>query len=127
MGGLLPGGWTELMRRNRALAIAGREVLCRTLGVEPPAPAEMLGSLATICLPALPPEASARLGARSTRYGNPLQDALLERWKIQVPVWGLAGKPYRTLRIAAQMYNTIQQYEYLAQALKAELAAELKP
>lgn len=127
MGSLLPGGWPDAMRQNRALAIAGREVLCRALGVEPPAPPEMIGSLGTICLPVLPPDAAARLATRPTKYGNPLQDALLARWKIQVPVWGLAGKPYRTLRIAAQLYNSIQQYEYLAQALRAELAAELRP
>lgn len=126
MGGLLPGGWTDLMRQNRALAIAGRDALCRTLGVPPPAPPQLLGSLATICLPPLPPDVAARLAARPPKYGNPLQDALLARWRIQVPVWGLAGQPYRILRIAAQIYNTIEQYEYLARALKEELSAELR-
>nr|MCU0553115.1 hypothetical protein [Leptolyngbya sp. Prado105] len=47
----------------------------------------------------------------------PLQDALWEVFKIEVPVipWPDASK--RMLRISAQFYNSLPQYEYLAKAL----------
>src|SRR5574341_1089627 len=46
VGSLLPGGWPELMARNRALAIEARELVCNMLGVVPPCPDEMVGALA---------------------------------------------------------------------------------
>ena len=43
LGGLLPGGWPELMATNRALALKARAAICETLGVPAPAPESMLG------------------------------------------------------------------------------------
>jgi isopenicillin-N epimerase len=48
VGSLLPGGWTEVMRRNRALALAGRKTLCQALRIPPPCPDELIGSLAAL-------------------------------------------------------------------------------
>ena len=121
---LVPGGWPEVMRRNHDLCLVGRRLLCDAIGMEPPAPESMIGSIATMVLPPHPPEMRQRLAARPTRYHDALQDALIARHRVQVPVWGLAGKPDRFLRISAQLYNSIDQYAHLATALKAELAAE---
>jgi hypothetical protein len=52
MGGLLPGGWPELMRHNRSLTLQARDILCAALGRDPPAPNDMIGSMASIPLPA---------------------------------------------------------------------------
>lgn len=123
MGALLPGGWDELIRRNHALARAGRDLLCRELGVSPAVPDEMVGCISTIPLPAMSAEAAARLAQRPTAYHDALQDRLISRWRIQVPVWSVAGKT-RVFRISAQVYNTLDQYAYLAHALKVELAEE---
>ena len=38
MGGLLPGGWPELMARNRTLALQARDLLCTDFGLEPACP-----------------------------------------------------------------------------------------
>src|SRR5213594_4308970 len=38
LGSLLPGGWSELMERNHALAVRGRKLLCDALRVSEPAP-----------------------------------------------------------------------------------------
>ena len=104
---LLPGGFPALMRRNRALALEARALLCKTLGIEEPAPESMIGSLATIPLPDGPAE--------------PLQRALWEKRRIEVPVWSFPSVPRRILRVSAQAYNSIDDYAALAGALPSML------
>lgn len=123
---MVPGGWTEIMRRNHEMAVRGRDIVCAELGITPAAPREMLGSIVTMILPAHEPERLARVRARPSAYHDALQDALIRNHRIQVPVWGLAGKPERFVRISAQVYNSEEQYVYLAKALKAELEAEAR-
>ncbi|CAG0969040.1 isopenicillin-N epimerase [Phycisphaerales bacterium] len=123
MGGIV-SGWPEVMSRNHDLCVRARAMLCEAWGVAPPAPQGMIGSIATIILPSHDAARRERLMKRPTKYHDALQDALLNRWKIQVPVWGLANKPERFLRISSQLYNSWEQYEYLAEAVKAELEIE---
>jgi isopenicillin-N epimerase len=124
MGGLVPGGWPAIMRQNREMALQARDLICHEVGMIPPAPNSMIGSICTMILPPHPPEVHARLMQRPSKQHDALWDALCERHRIQVPVWGLAGKPDRFVRIACQIYNTLEQYGYLARALKEELAKE---
>jgi isopenicillin-N epimerase len=107
VGGLLPGGWPELMERNHALALAGRDRLCAALGIGAPAPDSMLGSLATVPLP--------------DGFDQALMDELWTRDAIEVPVFAWPAAPRRCIRISAQLYNTIAQMEHLAGALRARL------
>lgn len=111
MGSLLAGGWPELMARNHDLVLAGRQILLDKLDLPLPCPDEMVGSMAVIPLPDEKSDAVAKGGI------VPLQDALWEVFKIEVPVipWPDASK--RMLRISAQFYNSLPQYEYLAKAL----------
>ncbi len=128
----LASGWPEVQGRNRDLCLKGRDILCNALNIEPPAPASMIGSIATLILPPHTQDLAARLARRPTKYHDALQDALLTKWAIQVPVWGIPARrgvppdPRRFIRISAQLYNTQEQYHYLAQALKAELELETK-
>lgn len=103
MGSLLPGGWEELRAQNRAKAISARTRLCEMLNVVPPCPDEMIGALATVPLP-------------DGSYIE-LQDALLEKFKIEVPIVPFPQAPQRLVRISAQIYNTTEQYEYLGKSL----------
>jgi isopenicillin-N epimerase len=114
---LLPGGWDELRRRNRQLALDARDLLCNALGAEPPAPDDMIGTMACVRLPDRTPAESAL----TTKYHDPLQDALIARHRIQVPIIPFPAAPTRYVRVSANMYNTMEQYEYLAGALKSEL------
>ncbi|MCU0544485.1 MAG: aminotransferase class V-fold PLP-dependent enzyme [Oscillatoriaceae cyanobacterium Prado104] len=111
MGSLLAGGWPELMAKNHDLALAGRQILLEKLDLPLPCPAEMVGSMAVVPLPDDNSDTVAKGGI------SPLQDALWEVFKIEVPVipWPDASK--RMVRISAQFYNTLPQYEYLAKAL----------
>lgn len=111
LASLVEGGWPEVMRRNHELALRGRDVLCETLGIAPPAPDDMLGSMAALPLPT---GSSATL---PMLYGDPLQDALLFEDRIEVPINRWPAPPQRVLRISAQLYNTIDDYLALTGAL----------
>jgi isopenicillin-N epimerase len=124
MGAMVEGGWTGLMRHNRELCLKGRDIICKRLGIQPAAPDDLIGSICTMILPRHPPELRARLATRPTKYHDALWDRLLEKWRIQVPVWTVAQTGHRTCRISAQLYNSLEQYEYLANALASELEAE---
>lgn len=114
LGSLLPGGWPELRAENRAKVLAGREAIGERLGIPPPAPPEMIGSLGTLPLPGGSPVAR---GARDPFAIDPLQDALLERHRIEVPVFAWPSPPRRAVRISAQLYNRPEEYAALAEAL----------
>lgn len=124
MASLVPGGWPEIMARNHKLVLEGRDAICKALTITPTAPDSMVGSICTMVLPAHPPDVQAALAKRKTHYGDSLQDDLLGYHRIQVPVWGIAGRPGRYIRISAQLYNTIEQYEFLAHALEIVLKEE---
>jgi isopenicillin-N epimerase len=115
MGGMLPGGWPEVMASNRAKALAARSFLCQRLGVAPHCPEDMVGSMATVALPDGGMEVSVIRGS------EPLQDKLLFKHGIEVPVVVWPRPPQRHLRVSAQLYNSPEDYQRLADALQAEL------
>ena len=102
MGGLLPEGWPGVMRANRALALQARDLLCKSLGVAPPAPAEMLGSMASLLLPA----ATVDL------------DTLWREEGIEVAVFDWKNRPARILRLSTQLYNSPADLEKLDACLR---------
>jgi isopenicillin-N epimerase len=118
MGGLVSGGWPALMARNRALALAARELLRVAAGTPPPCPDQMIGSLASVILP------DSQTMETGWRVRDPLQGRLFDGWGIEVPIMRWPGAPKRLLRISAQLYNSPEQYSHLAQALRDELAIE---
>jgi isopenicillin-N epimerase len=119
VGSLHPGGWKGVMRQNHELAIEGRRILCEALSIEKPAPDQMLGSMASLPLPD-----GMQADLKTALYGDPLQDALMDRHRIEVPVVPWPGPPKRLLRISAQLYNDRSDYEALAEALVEELGRE---
>ncbi len=112
----VPGGWPALRRRNRALALAARDLLCEALGTEPPAPDTMIGTLASVPLP--PGEAA---GPHSPFEMDPLQRRLHDAHRIVAPVVSFPSPPARQVRLSAHAYNHLPEYEHLAQALRTEL------
>jgi isopenicillin-N epimerase len=136
VGGLLPGGWPEVMRHNHELVVAGRQRLLESIGGSPPggsplAPESMLGSLAAIQIPdSLVPAAVAPAedaDPHATYPSDPLRDALSAEDRIEVPVFTWphtpadAAPPRRMLRVSAQLYNEPADYDRLAAALGARL------
>jgi isopenicillin-N epimerase len=121
---LMPGGWAALRARNRELAVAGRDLLCAALGVDPPAPDEMIGTMASVPLPL-----EARQGKVQgvELYDDPVHDHLATLgMQVMVTPWPQRpdGGPWRRLiRISAAAYNDLEQFERLAAALPGALAA----
>ena len=115
LGSLLPNGWKEVRQRNRALALAGRQLVAQALEVDLPCPDENIGSMATLPVPEV-----ARFGgatAHSALELDPLHDVLFHEHRIEVPVVTCAAHPGRLLRISAQLYNRREDYERLASSL----------
>lgn len=113
---VLPGGFPEVMKHNHALAVRGQKILCDALGVPDPAPEEMLGSLAAVPLPDGGPDGAAGHG-----NWHPLQKALYEKHRIEVPIMIFPSAPKKLVRVAAQIYNDEAQIQRLAAALLPEL------
>ena len=114
MQGLLPGGWPALMAHNRALVIEGRALVNARLGLAPAAPESMIGSIAALPLPApAPGSAAARL------QGDALGEWFHERGvRSMFPV-----APVAAVRLSAQIYNHLGQYQQLAELLIEALRA----
>jgi isopenicillin-N epimerase len=125
MGGLLKGGWPALMDANRALALAGRDVLRDALDVDVLVDDPMLGSMAAVPL--------RRPGSPlSPGGGAAIHDTLFREHRIEVPIYEIPGgspgssaasEPITFVRISAQRYNGVEQYERLATVLVQLLRA----
>ena len=114
VGSLQPDGWEGVRRANRELCLAGRDMLIDMIGTEPPAPDRMIGSMAAISLP----DSAATAG----HIFDPLMIALRSRWSIEVMVFAWPQPPGRLLRISAQQYNGIDEFERLGNAVASELS-----
>jgi isopenicillin-N epimerase len=112
MAGRLPGGWPEVRRRNHELVVRARQLLCQRLGVEPPCPEEMVGSMATL---PLPPQFQ---GKEKSGKIDIEQLELHDRFRIEVPFFRFGQPEQRLFRISAQLYNALAEYEYLGKALE---------
>ena len=91
---------------------------CEKLEIDPPAPEDMIGSLAAFPLPA----AIAAPPTPHPLYLNPVQDQLRERYGVEVPIAPWPDQTGCVMRISAQLYNHLDEYRYLAAALEELLA-----
>ncbi|MCC6809222.1 MAG: aminotransferase class V-fold PLP-dependent enzyme [Deltaproteobacteria bacterium] len=99
----------DLPARNRKLAAEATALLAQRFGWTPSAPAAMRGSMGALLLP--PSQGAPRTSALDP---DPLQDALARRG-IEIPVMPLGEN--RLLRLSAHGYNTLPDYERLADAV----------
>ena len=115
MENMVEGGWPAIMQHNHDLAIEGRAILCKRLGIEEPCPEEMVACIATLVLP------GQSNNGIPLHEPDPLHKVLQEKYNIQVPVWSWDSPKGRYIRISAQLYNHVDEYHYLADALATEL------
>ena len=109
VGGLHAAGWPGVMSRNHELALRARDVVCRGLGIDAPAPDSMVASMFGVPLP-------PAIGRNSGGLLSPLNDGLLNRgFETVVSVW--PSWPHQVLRLSCHLYNEIDDYEALVPVL----------
>lgn len=99
-------GGPRLRARNHALAAEAGDMLARHWRTEVGAPPDLLGSMAAVRLPGRWPP--------TTEAARDLHDRLWHTHRIEVPVQPLAGSLW--VRISAQIYNEITDFQRLATA-----------
>ncbi|MEX2280344.1 MAG: aminotransferase class V-fold PLP-dependent enzyme [Acidimicrobiia bacterium] len=104
MAGLHPDGWPGVMAANRALTLQARDLLSSRLSTPASAPDGMTGSMAAFRMRDARPGLAGRLRSKG----------------IIVPVSPWPDPSSQVLRISAQMYNTIDEYDRLADAILAD-------
>jgi isopenicillin-N epimerase len=109
IGGLLPGGWLEVMQRNHQLALRAREALLERLALGAVSPDGMIGSMASV---PLPPDSGG-----AVRDTQALHDWLRAHG---VEAW-LHSNPVPLVRVSAQLYNRLDQFQHLAALLEEAL------
>lgn len=113
MASLHPEGWDGVRRHNRSLVLQGRAIVAAALrDADRLPPEQMVGSMASIPL-------TPGTGATDGGDGDRLSAELRDRFAIEVPVPLWPRSPARVLRISAQLYNRLEDYERLASALAA--------
>ena len=111
IGGLINGGWTEIMNKNHEMVIFGRDLLCETLDISPPTPDSMVSSMSSVEFPWNEDVGPAPID------GDPIHNTLFDEYRIQVPVISWPNHNRKYLRISAQVYNSKEDYHYLSDSL----------
>ncbi len=107
-------GLDNIRQHNHALLLQARQLLLDTLEGIPPAPENMLGFMATLPLPPFWQQWIPELPLPSR--ARQLHDYLWHTYHIEVPIIPFAGLLW--VRISAQLYNHLTEYEQLALALQ---------
>jgi len=131
-GGILPGGWPEVMALNRALTLRARTTLAAALGLDrgAPAPESMLGSMVALPLPMAGPLAASGDGS-SPLDTDPLQKRLIDEHQVEVPIypWPVpaaesAGPARRLIRVSSALHNGPDDVDRLVAGLRAIESAD---
>jgi isopenicillin-N epimerase len=98
-------GWPDVRQHNNDLARRGAELVAGRIGTSYPHVDDLAAAMRLVPLPAALTETEARA----------LEARLLAEHGVVVPVTSHGG--WRWLRVSAQLYNTLEDYERLAGAL----------
>jgi isopenicillin-N epimerase len=118
-----PGGWPAMMAGNHALALAGRDAIAAALGIEPPAPDSLIGSMTALPI----------RGPRTDAEARAFHDALIDEDRIEIPItpWPVRGAradptddpDIVLVRLSAQRYVEPSDIDRLVEALGRRLTA----
>ncbi len=107
MGKMVSGGWSEVMTRNRSLAVEARDLLGEGFEQEPKVPNDLLSAMVSFRLPD---------GDADALHGR-LVDAGFEVPVMPWPPTPPGGHQGRILRVSCQLYNDLSDYERLLDVL----------
>jgi isopenicillin-N epimerase len=102
-------GADDIKAHNHALALAAAEALADAWKTRVGASRAYTGSMAMVQLPIQ--------GAATPEGGLAIREKLLRDFKVQVPINALGGRYW--VRISAQIYNELEDYERLAKAVSS--------
>ena len=115
IGSLSDKGWEGVMKHNTDLAIKARNILLDAMKTQKLCPDSMIVGLSAILLP------ENDIPLTSVLEPDPFHTLLYEKYNIQVPVFAWPHHNRRYLRTASFLYNSIEEYQYLAEVLKKEI------
>ncbi|MBL8920905.1 MAG: aminotransferase class V-fold PLP-dependent enzyme [Myxococcaceae bacterium] len=116
VGALVPGGWDEVRQRGHTLVLEMRALVLEAVGGAPAVPDALIGMMATVPLPDAKTGQGALPGMGAL---DPLQNALWERHRIEVPIFTFEGR--RCLRVSAHLHSCLDDARALAAALPSLL------
>jgi isopenicillin-N epimerase len=102
MGSLFPGGWPELMRRNRDACLDVRGRMLGVLGTPTPCPPDVLPAMASVIVPF---EAEG------------LHDRLFDEFRLEIPVMRVGE--LTLVRVSMQQHVRERDVEALLQAFRS--------
>ena len=111
MPSLIEGDWNDIKNQNRNLAIQGAKLIAIKLGVELPVPESMLGSIVNI------PLWDDKIPLKFFNYYTEVKNILYDQYNIEVPCMLFPQAPKQYVRVSAQLYNSIEEYDYLGDCL----------
>ncbi len=109
---LMPGGLTGpdgIMAHNLSLCIEARNLLFDAFGTTPTIPESMLGPLAVIDIPA------------PGLHPRELRENLFKNHAIEIMIVPSPVGTHPMVRISPYIYNSIEQYQYLGDAIRSEI------
>ena len=121
--GLMEGGWPALRRRNREVALRARDLVASALAVDAPVPDEMVGSMASVVLPFERDDAPEDDGTTDDDLHAALEAAGIQVMVAPWPMRPGRGPWRRVIRLSAAPYVADEDFERLAGALPAAMAA----
>lgn len=110
MASLYPQGWPGIRARNHALALAARDMLTQRIGIGKPCPDEMVGSFFTIPL-------SLKFDAETEAQPHNLRLSKVLEKESGIKAYAVPFGGVYLLRVSAHLYNGLDQYRELANAI----------
>ena len=111
MASLHPQGWPGIYKRNHDLIMAARDMVAEAMNVKEQCPEHMTGSMVSIPLAGFKTGSAVEMHMLRER----LYRACLERHGFGINVTAMDGQGM--LRITAHLYNSMDEYEWLAEIL----------
>ena len=115
VGSLSDKGWEGIMNHNTNLAISARNTILEVLQTPKLCPDSMIVGLSAVLLP------NDNVPLTSALEADPFHTLLYEKYNIQVPVFAWPHHNRRYLRTASFLYNSLEEYQYLAEVLEKEI------
>ena len=112
MDGLFSKGWGEIIERNHTLAVEVRALLCAELNISVPCQNDFFGSMFTV------PLSSINIIDPNSELNPAVQ---IYNYTMQNFGFGMYIEPFEgqfLLRCSCHIYNTIEEYKKIAEAIK---------